>query len=187
MLTTQAVDGSGAGSVDPAVVKAWLDAGECVLVDVRERDEHAREHINGGQLIPLGGFNPSALPQGSRVVLHCKSGVRSRDAAARCGGCDVYTLKGGIEGWKQAGLPTVVDADAPRMGILRQVQVAVGAAVVVGCALAYWVDPRLGLLAAIPGAGLLMAGLTGLCPLAELIAKLPWNAGFQVACQAKGR
>ena len=33
--------------VDPPTMKAWLDRGEALLVDVREEDEHAREHIAG--------------------------------------------------------------------------------------------------------------------------------------------
>jgi rhodanese-related sulfurtransferase len=33
--------------VDPPTVKAWLDCGEALLVDVREEDEHARKHIAG--------------------------------------------------------------------------------------------------------------------------------------------
>ena len=33
--------------VDPPTLKAWLDCGEALLVDVREEDEHARKHIAG--------------------------------------------------------------------------------------------------------------------------------------------
>ena len=30
------------GQVDPKTVRAWLESGECVVIDVREPDEHAR-------------------------------------------------------------------------------------------------------------------------------------------------
>jgi rhodanese-related sulfurtransferase len=169
-------------SVEPELVKSWLDEGECILVDVREPDEHASEHIPGSRLIPLSGISAAALPGSARVVLHCRAGVRSREAAAKCPGRDVCTLTGGIEAWKKAGLPTRAQVGAPCIGIMRQVQLVIGAVVLTGAALAYWVDPLWVALAAVPGAGLLMAGATGFCPMAELISRMPWNTGFKSTC-----
>ena len=43
-----------------------------VLIDVREKPEHAAELIEGSRLHPLSTFDPSTLPTGDKaVVLHC--------------------------------------------------------------------------------------------------------------------
>jgi rhodanese-related sulfurtransferase len=36
-----------------ATLKEKLDSGNAILIDVRETDEHAREHILGARLAPL--------------------------------------------------------------------------------------------------------------------------------------
>jgi hypothetical protein len=108
--------------------------------------------------------------------------VRSAEAAGRCAGSDVYSLTGGIDAWKRAGLPTVVNERTAKMGVMRQVQAIIGATVLVGIALGALVHPWLYAVAAVPGAGLLMAGLTGVCPLAMVVARMPWNRGAGCAC-----
>jgi len=81
-----------------------------VLIDVREEDEFALEHIRGAQLHPLSTFDPLALPaaDGRLVVFQCGSGVRSAKVVAICrraGLAHDAHLKGGIQAWKAAGLP----------------------------------------------------------------------------------
>jgi len=49
--------------VDPVLLKAWMDKGEAVLVDVRESSEHAGERILGARLVPRSSFNPTQVPQ----------------------------------------------------------------------------------------------------------------------------
>ena len=87
-----------------------LEAGEAVLIDVRERDEHAREHIPEAHLAPLSGFDPAGLAtdRAKIAVFHCRSGMRTQTNARRlaaCGFAEAYYLAGGIEAWKAAGLP----------------------------------------------------------------------------------
>ena len=38
-------------------LKRKLDTGEAVLIDIRETDEHAREHILGARLAPLSAID----------------------------------------------------------------------------------------------------------------------------------
>ena len=45
---------------EPGTVKAWLESDQAVLIDIREPDEYAREHIPGAQLVPLSGFDATA-------------------------------------------------------------------------------------------------------------------------------
>ena len=79
-----AAEGSTISAKDLA---AMLDAGdEIFLIDVREPNEYEIVSIPGATLIPKGEFVSGAalerLPQDKRIVLHCKSGVRSAEALA---------------------------------------------------------------------------------------------------------
>lgn len=175
----------GATEATPAQVRRWLDAGEAVLVDVREPDEHRRERIEGSVLMPLSGFDASEaaalVNPGQRLVFHCRSGARSEDArratassvAAASG--EALSMAGGIEAWKRERLPVVVNRKAARLSIIRQVQLIVGTMVLAGSALAYFVHPAFVGVAAFFGAGLVVAGSTGFCGLATLLGVMPWS------------
>jgi hypothetical protein len=58
---------------------------------------------------------------------------------------------------------------------MRQVQIAAGALVLLGLLLALLLSPWFALLSAAVGAGLIFAGLSGFCGLAELLQRLPYN------------
>ncbi len=86
------------------------DAGEddFLLVDVREPDEYEIVSIPGAVLIPKGEFLTGAalatLPQDKRIVLHCKSGVRSAEVLAvlkAAGFADAVHVGGGVLGLGQ--------------------------------------------------------------------------------------
>ena len=101
-----------------AAVHNALKAGEVVLVDVRERDEHEAERIEGALLLPLSKFDARSLPCDTtkEVILHCGSGKRSALAYEQCISAGVAVrahMGGGIMAWKQAGLPTVRGPSAP--------------------------------------------------------------------------
>ena len=101
-----------------ADVQARLKSGRARLVDIREPDEFAREHIPGVAHAPLSGFEDAHL--GIRadqdVIFMCRSGMRTQTncvrLAARVEG-EAFVLEGGLQGWKDAGLPTSVDRKAP--------------------------------------------------------------------------
>ncbi len=95
----------------PQEVKAGLDDGSILLVDVRETDETNAESIPGALPFPLTTFDAAVLPdpEGRRLVFSCRSGQRSQRAAAmaQAAGLDFEEhMQGGILGWKQAGLAT---------------------------------------------------------------------------------
>jgi rhodanese-related sulfurtransferase len=99
-------------TVDPSTLKAWLDKGEAVLVDVREPHEYEAEHVDGASLVPLGTVQLAALPEhaGRKLVIMCMKGGRGNTACGRvsqelAASETVYNLAGGIEAWKRAGLP----------------------------------------------------------------------------------
>jgi rhodanese-related sulfurtransferase len=163
-----------------AEVKSGMERGEITLIDVREPSEFAGERIPGAKLMPLSKFDPSSLPKvrdGCKIVLHCRTGSRSAKAAQRlleAGHEAAYQLQGGIDAWKQAGLPTERDAKAP-ISILRQVQITAGSLVLIGLILGFAVSPWFFLLSGFVGAGLVFAGVTDTCGMAMLLANMPWN------------
>jgi rhodanese-related sulfurtransferase len=95
-------------SISATELKQLLDAGDAVLVDIREPNEHAQENIVGAVLAPLSCFDPQTIEaaRDKIVVFHCKSGMRTQNnarALAACGFVESYFLAGGIEAWKKAG------------------------------------------------------------------------------------
>jgi hypothetical protein len=57
----------------------------------------------------------------------------------------------------------------------RQVLVAAGLLVLIGVLLGAFVHPGFYGVSAFVGAGLTVAGLTGFCGMALLLARMPWN------------
>lgn len=165
----------------PTTLRAWLDAGDTVLVDVREPFEHATESIADTRLLPLSKFDPevaeSLVPAGKRLCLYCRTGRRSFDAAERIAahGLPVAHLAGGIVAWKECEYPVGRAARAPRVDVMRQVQMVAGSLVLLGAILGFFVDPAFVFLSAFVGAGLLFAGASGWCGMAILLGKMPWN------------
>jgi hypothetical protein len=94
--------------------------------------------------------------------------------AAAAPGCRVLLVEGGLPALRAAGMPVAEDKRAP-MPIMRQVQITAGSLVLLGAVLGALVDPRFYALSAFVGAGLVFAGIMGLCPMANFLALMPWN------------
>lgn len=173
--------------VTPRQVQEWLRTGAAVLIDVREPDEHARERIGGAVLAPLSRFDPGAVAAmvkpGQRIVVHCKSGRRSLDAARLAGSVPgVASMTGGIEAWKRENLPVQINTKVSGISVMRQVQLVIGLGVLAGSALAWFVHPGFIALTAFFGAGLTFAGASGTCGMATVIGMMPWNKGAGGSC-----
>lgn len=81
------------------------------LLDVRTPEEFANGHLEGAVNISVQELltRLSEIPRDRPIVLYCRSGNRSNQAALMlqsAGFTDVYDL-GGIIAWQQAGLPVV--------------------------------------------------------------------------------
>lgn len=169
-------------TIDAATARRLIGEG-AVLVDVREPDERAREHIPGTRHAPLSSLRQVEAPGAKAVIFHCRSGARTGAHAARLGeaaGCEAYLLEGGLDAWKRAGLPVSTDRKQP-IEIMRQVQIVAGSLVVLGVALGLLVAPPFLALSAFVGAGLVFAGSTGWCGMAKLLAVMPWNRAARKA------
>ncbi|MEU6750410.1 adenylyltransferase/sulfurtransferase MoeZ [Actinomadura nitritigenes] len=106
-VSEEATEAAKDSTITVLDLKAMQDRGDDIfLVDVREPNEYEIVSIPGATLIPKGEFlNGSALerlPQDKKIVLHCKSGVRSAEALAvvkNAGFGDAVHVGGGILAW----------------------------------------------------------------------------------------
>jgi rhodanese-related sulfurtransferase len=165
--------------IDARALASKLKAREITLIDIREADEFAREHIDGAVSLPLSRLEAGhvALRSATPVAFACRTGMRTNsncDRLAAHVGEPAYVLAGGLEGWKKAGLATKADSKAP-MEIMRQVQITAGSIVVLGVVLSAAVNPAFIWLSGLIGAGLVFAGASGWCGMAKLLAMMPWN------------
>lgn len=159
----------------PADARSLIESG-ATLVDIRDADEYAREHIPGAVNLPLAMIDRLA-PGRQAVVFHCRAGARTAANAARlaaAAGAPCYVIDGGIDAWRKAGLETAADSRQP-LELMRQVQLAAGGLVLLGVVLGFLVAPAFFLLSAFVGAGLMVAGATGWCGMARLLRQMPWN------------
>lgn len=98
-------------------VKAKLDRGErFALVDVREDNEWAKDHVRGAMHLGKGILERDAeqrLPdKNAEIVLYCGGGFRSALAAdnlQKMGYTNVFSMDGGIREWRARGYPTTMD------------------------------------------------------------------------------
>ncbi|MDA3960107.1 MAG: rhodanese-like domain-containing protein [Planctomycetota bacterium] len=179
-------------TISPDALLAEINAGATVdLIDVRTPKEFAQVHATPAINQPLDRLDPGAIladrksEAGSPLYIICHTGARANDAASKmaAAGCEhAVVVEGGTLAWQKAGLPVVTGTKSSGIDVQRQTQLTIGIGVLAGSLLGMFVDPRFGYIAAFMGAGLMMAGTTGLCPLASLIAKLPWNSGDCSSC-----
>ena len=167
-------------NIDSRTLKAWMETGDVVLIDVRPPEKFAEERIATALSMPLASLERGALPDlsGKRLVFQCQVGVASERAGRKILGQgfegDVHHLVGGISAWKRAGL-SVTGPGAGRVSIQRQVQITSGTLVLIGVVLGATASPWFHALAAFIGAGTLFAGITGTCGMARMLGLLPYN------------
>lgn len=98
---------------DVAAVKARMDAGEKLnLIDVREDNEFAADHVPGSVHIGKGVIERDIEEQfpdtNAELILYCGGGYRSAlaaEALGRMGYKRIVSMDGGIRGWREAGYP----------------------------------------------------------------------------------
>lgn len=147
------------------------------LIDVRNFDEFTAERLPEAECIPLDRLMAAAGAWDTQapLIVMCKSGQRSAEAARKlreAGFADVATLDGGIDACKKAGLEVI--RERRRIPLYRQVMVVAGLMLLVGLGLSLshgsWIA-----LSWFVGLGLVFGGATGYCPMAALLARMPWN------------
>ena len=88
-------------------LKAVIDSGDALVVDVREPWEYAEGRVPGAVLMPLATVpaRVGELPADRAVYLVCAVGGRSGQAAAYLSrlGVDAVNVDGGTDAWRAAG------------------------------------------------------------------------------------
>lgn len=175
-------------SISPAALSALIEDGNAhELLDVRTPPEYMNAHVPGAALIPLSELKIEAFltqhKPGTPIFVLCQTGARAAKAIEQfeLGGCgDCVLVEGGTQAWIDAGLPVHRGAGNV-LPIMRQVQIVVGSLSAIGAILALAVNPWFAALPFVLGCGLLVAGITGTCGMALMLARMPWNRG-QKSC-----
>jgi len=157
-----------------------------VIIDVRERDEYAIEHVKDSINVPLSVFSmvaPGVLNQlkDRQVMFMCHSGIRAAQAKVLAEGLGYqaeheYSLyDGGLMQWIKGGGDVVKGESNSSLSMQRQVQLIIGFMVIVFGVMGMWVNPWYSVAAAATGVGLFLAGATGYCLMAQIVSAMPWN------------
>ena len=96
-----------------------VEAGQAVLIDIRESAEHAKGVAPGARLLPMSQINQRlneiARAGGKPVYLICNTQNRSQavlGALVEQGYRDVHFVQGGMSQWAHRGWPLVAPAAA---------------------------------------------------------------------------
>jgi len=94
------------------VKDALANAGEYVLLDVREKEEYREGHLDGALSLPRGFLEIRAeqalTDRAAPIIAYCAGGTRSLLAARvlkEMGYGNVVSMSGGYTAWKNAGYP----------------------------------------------------------------------------------
>lgn len=185
-------------TISPAELVRQQDNGEApLLIDVRSAAEYEQQRARGARWLALERFDAARLPEtlgdpsagrDRPVYLICQSGKRAEEAARRMlsSGLDnAVVVAGGTVAWARAGLPTVRSSAVPALGLEQQVQVALGALLVLKVVFGFAVHPIFFVLVGGIGLALLWAGATRSCALARVLERMPWNRGGETPSEAK--
>jgi rhodanese-related sulfurtransferase len=114
MLLWPLVRGAGGGGASLGTLEATqlINREDALMLDVRDAQEFAKAHVINARNVPLGQLEARLrdIEKHKRkpVIVYCERGNRSSGAAATLRGKGfekVFTLAGGMEAWRQAGLP----------------------------------------------------------------------------------
>jgi rhodanese-related sulfurtransferase len=175
--------------------RAMLDGQVTALLDVRSPAEFRDGHVPGAKSLPLNQLESALIPslfgiaagrQERPMFIICKSGPRAVRAAERlslAGYSNLRVVGDGTEGWARAGF--ALNREGGALSLERQVQIAVGSLSLLTVLLGLGVHPGFLALTAAISAGLIIAGITRWCGMAEMIAQMPWNRTEQSGGHAK--
>lgn len=151
----------------------------CYLLDVRNPDEFLACHLPGAINLPLDDIEKGhiqTIPREEAVYLVCQSGIRS-DRARRIlesqGFLNIICVQGGVA--ECSKISGAVLKNSSRLPIMRQVLISAGLLVVLGIVCSKIIHPGFIFLSLFVGSGLVFAGVTGICGMALLLEKMPWN------------
>lgn len=148
------------------------------ILDVRNFDEHQICRMDGATWIPLDSVEAQfeQIPRDRPVYVYCASGNRSREAIQRLEGLgfkNLVNVDGGLREFEKCG--GAVIRFRRGLPIMQQVQVTAGSLILIGTLLSIFLHPAFLVLTGFVGTGLVFAGFTGYCGMAQLLSHMPWN------------
>ena len=173
--------------ISPETLRRNIAAGTSIcLLDVRTPGEYASGHIAQAMLQPLQSLDAAAVANqqggvGACIYVICQSGSRARRAVEQleaAGMSNCVLVEGGMSAWVKAGF----EVERQGKGVIsleRQVRIAAGFLAFGGTLLGAFVHPGLLVIPGAVGAGLMFAGISDICGMGLLLARMPWN---QVSC-----
>jgi rhodanese-related sulfurtransferase len=102
--------------ISAAETRAQVESGKAILFDVREASEWEEEHAVGARHASRGTIEikiEKEVPDLDQpIICRCGGGGRSAlvaDNLQKMGYTNVKSMAGGMDAWKEAGLPTTAD------------------------------------------------------------------------------
>lgn len=171
-------------TITPQELNKILKEKKVVLIDIREPFEYEIEYIAGSYLMPFEELHLQKIPQvaNKKIVLYCRSGKRSRQAAEYLlrqmehyrKFFDIAILEGGLAQWKEEQMP-LVEQGLFSWSLEAQAQILTGSMTLLGLFLGSVFAQEWYLLAVFSGLIDLISGLTTYRLLYHVLALLPWN------------
>ncbi|VUD40546.1 Inner membrane protein YgaP [Thalassocella blandensis] len=156
------------------------------VIDLRTPAEVDKEKLADCHCLPVHEFSAEKLTSliqnsgknsNEPVYLLCQSGKRAELATQKLANhptLKTVILEGGLNAIKLEGM-TTIRTTRKSIPLERQVRITAGSLVLLGVLLGFTVTPAFFYLSAFIGAGLIFSGITDTCPMAMLIARMPWN------------
>jgi rhodanese-related sulfurtransferase len=104
--------GGGTPQVGASETVQLINRRDALVLDVRDKGEFAAGHIPNARNIPMpelsGRLRELEKFKARPIVINCQSGMRSASVCGllrKNGFNEVFTLRGGLNGWVEASLP----------------------------------------------------------------------------------
>ena len=104
--------GRGGARLSTLQATQMINQRDALVIDIRDQAEYARGHIANAKNFPDKVFEERKAELGklkdTPVIVSCDTGMRagaSADKLRALGIKEVFTLQGGLNAWRDAGLP----------------------------------------------------------------------------------
>jgi rhodanese-related sulfurtransferase len=100
------------GTLSTLQATQLINQKDAVVLDIRDQGEYAAGHILNAKSIPAKVFEDRKAEleklKSAPIIVSCDTGQRAGTAAQKLrdmGFAEVYVLQGGLNAWREAGLP----------------------------------------------------------------------------------
>jgi rhodanese-related sulfurtransferase len=170
-------------SITPSAFQQVLNAEEANtsidFINVCTPAEYKEKHIQGVRNVPLDKLEQhlNEFEQKKTIYIHCRSGKRGNKAVEKLTQLGIkatlVNVEGGLLAWVEHGYQTT--SQTKRIPIIRQVLAIAVTLIIAFSAASLWINPLFSIGTLLVGLGLAIAGVTGWCGMALLLARMPWN------------